>query len=102
MKEEYINLPLHKNENLHRFELNVDGNFAFIEYEESSGTIALIHTEVEPLLEGKGAATAVIEKTLEYIKGHNLKLIPLCPVVVAYLKRHPEWKHILAEGVQNV
>ena len=102
MKEEFKNLPLHKNENLHRFELNINGSFAFIEYRESPGKITLVHTEVEPLLEGKGAATAVIEKTLEYIEQKNLKLIPICPLVVAYLKRHPDWKRILAEGVKNV
>ena len=46
----------------------------------------MIHTEVEPELEGKGAATAVIEKTLDYIEKDNYKLVPLCPLVFAYIK----------------
>ncbi len=95
MKEEYITLELEKNEAGNRFEMNVDGNIAIIEYKQLPGKIALLHTEVPAELEGKGAATAIIEKTLTYIEKNNLKLIPLCPLVVAYIKRHPEWKRIV-------
>jgi len=99
MKEEYKELPLNKNEKERRFELKVDGNYAFIEYEEGPGTITLVHTEVEPALESKGAGTAVIEKTLDYLEKNHLKLIPLCPFVVSYIKRRAEWKRIVDAGV---
>jgi predicted GNAT family acetyltransferase len=95
MKDEYIKLDLVKNEKENRFEINVDGHTAIIEYKEYPGRIALLHTEVPPALEGKGSATAIIEKTLDYIENNKLKLIPLCPLVVAYLKRHPEWNRIV-------
>ena len=101
MKEEYKHLDLVKNETGNRFEMNVDGNTAIIEYKEYPGKIALLHTEVPPQLEGKGAATAIIEKTLDYIEKKNFKLIPLCPLVVAYIKRHPEWKRITDNGLSN-
>jgi predicted GNAT family acetyltransferase len=101
MKDEYKNLKLVKNETAHKFEMNVDGNTAIVEYKEFPGKIALIHTEVPPILEGKGVATAIIEKSLNYIEQNNLKLIPLCPMVVAYIKRHPEWKRIVDQSVQG-
>ena len=41
MKEEYKNLELVKNETDQRFEMNVDGNTAIIEYKEYPGKIAL-------------------------------------------------------------
>ncbi|MBI1782652.1 MAG: N-acetyltransferase [Sphingobacteriales bacterium] len=100
MKEEYQQLELVKNTTLNRFEMKVGENLAIIEYKELPGKIALLHTEVEPALEGKGAATAIIEKTLDYIEKNNLKLIPLCPLVVAYIKRHPEWNRIV-ETINN-
>lgn len=96
MKEEYQSLALVKNEKEHRFEMKVGDHLALIVYKEWPGRIALEHTEVEAALEGKGAGTAIIEKTLDYIEQHHLKLIPLCPMVVAYIKRHPEWNRIVA------
>lgn len=95
MKEEYQSLELIKNTEENRFEMKVGELLAIIEYKELPGKIALLHTEVEPALEGKGAGTAIVEKTLDYIEQNNLKLIPLCPLVVAYIKRHPEWNRIV-------
>jgi len=94
MKEEYKNLELVKNEKENRFEMNVAGNNAIIEYKEYPGKIALLHTEVPPALEGRGIATAIIEKTLDYLEKNHLRLIPLCPMVVAYMKRHSEWNRL--------
>ena len=102
MKEEYINLALTNNETDNRFEMKVGDYTALIQYKKSHNRIKLIHTEVSPELEGKGAATAIIEKTLDYIEKNNFKLIPVCPLVFAYIKRHPEWKRIVDESVTNL
>jgi predicted GNAT family acetyltransferase len=96
MKEEYQALELVKNTAQNRFEMKVGALLAIIEYKELPGKIALLHTEVEPALEGKGAGTAIVEKTLNYIKNSQLKIIPLCPLVAAYIKRHPEWEEWVA------
>ena len=101
MKPEYLEIPLQKNENDHQFQITIEGYKALIVYKEHASTISLIHTEVEAALEGKGAATAVIEKTLAYIEAHNYKLIPICPLVFAYIKRHPEWKRIVDESFKG-
>jgi predicted GNAT family acetyltransferase len=101
MNEEYIALPLIKNADEGRFELIVEGYTAFIEYREIGKKIWLIHTEAPEELKGRGAATAVIEKTLNYIEENGFKLIPLCPLVAAYIKRHPEWNRIVEEHSQS-
>ena len=98
MKPEFEHIPLIKNEDKKRFEIEVNGHFAFIDYRESSHQISLIHTEAEPELAGTGAASAVVEKTLQYIKESGKKLLPFCPYVFAYIKKHPEWKAIVHEG----
>ncbi len=102
MLDEYKPLELVNNQAEHRFELRVGDHTAFIEYRQASHTITLLHTEVPEQLEGKGAATAVIEKTLRYIEKNNFNLVPLCPFVVAYLKRHPDWKRIVDGSVKNL
>lgn len=87
------------NQDKKRFELQVDGHIAFIECILAKGGIMfLTHTEVPVALEGKGVGKNIVEKALNYIKDHNYTLAPLCPFVAAYLKRHPEWKFILAPG----
>jgi len=95
MKLEYNDIPLVKNEEKKRFEINIDGHFAFIDYKERGDVISLVHTEVEPELAGRGASVAVVEKTLQYIKDNNKSLKPFCPYVFAYIRRHPEWKQIV-------
>lgn len=99
MKAEFENIPLNKADK--RFEININGHFAFIDYREVGDKIALIHTEAEPELAGTGAATAVVEKTLHYIEDNGKKLLPYCPYVFAYLKKNPEWKRIVDEKFEK-
>ncbi|ATL47992.1 GNAT family N-acetyltransferase [Chitinophaga caeni] len=101
MKAEYLELPLVKNDETHRFELTVSGHTAFIDFKERHGKIWLIHTESPEQLQGKGVATALIEKTLDYLEANRFEMIPLCPLVVAYLQKHPEWNRIVAAGHSN-
>ncbi|QEE50273.1 N-acetyltransferase [Flavobacterium alkalisoli] len=97
MKPIFEDIQLVKNVDRKRFEIAIDGSYAFINYGEFGNQIALVHTETEPELAGKGAATAVIEKTLHYLEEHKIKLLPFCPFVFAYIKRNPEWKRIVSK-----
>jgi len=87
------------NEGKNRFELWVDGHLGRIEYIiNKTGLIFLTHTEVDRPLEGKGVAPKMVKDALQYIQAHDLKLVPLCPYVAGYLKRHPEYHSLLAKG----
>lgn len=97
MKPEFENIILHKNQDQKRFELEVNNFIAFIDYKETENHIALIHTESPAELSGTGAASALVEKTLVYIKESGKKVLPYCPFVFAYIKKHPEWKTIVDE-----
>ncbi|ASW74556.1 acetyltransferase [Chryseobacterium piperi] len=101
MKPEFENIPLVKNESKKRFEIEVDKHFAFIDYRETDDQIILVHTEADPELAGTGAAAAVVEKTLQYIEESTKKLLPFCPYVFAYIKKHPEWKRIVDERFER-
>jgi len=101
MKAEFENIPLIKNEDKKRFEIEVNSYFAFIDYEENSEQIALIHTEADPELAGTGAAAAVVEKTLLFIEKSGKKLLPFCPYVFAFIRKNPEWKRIVDDRFEN-
>jgi len=97
MKAELENLPLVKNDEASRFELTVDGYTAIIDYKERNKVIFLIHTESPAKLAGRGVATALIEKTLVFLAENAYTIVPLCPMVVAYIKKHPEYIQYVRE-----
>jgi predicted GNAT family acetyltransferase len=94
----YNESKLKVNSELHRLELEVEGSIAFIKYKLDGEMLFLIHTEVPPALEGKGAGSAIVQKALQYAKDNNFKIVPICPFVQSYLKRHKEWNDIIVPG----
>ena len=94
----YENNPLHLNQTEHKFEMTLDNSKAFIAYEQIGKKIRLIHTKVPAQLEGKGVASALVEKTLRYIDEHNYQFVPQCAFIQSYLQKHPEWNRLAAES----
>jgi predicted GNAT family acetyltransferase len=84
-----------KNAGTHRYELVVDGQVAFIDYKQKGEVVYLIHTEVPEALSGRGIAAELVEATLKHIDAHHEILVPRCPYVLSYLKKHPEWVSLL-------
>ncbi|MGJ8735720.1 GNAT family N-acetyltransferase [Zobellia laminariae] len=100
-RRDYTNIPLvNKKGDKGRFEIEIDGQIAFMEYMISKKDIIyLTHTEVPTSLEGQGVGSALVSKVFQFIADSGMKMAPLCPFVAAYIKRHPEaGKAILAEG----
>ena len=83
-----------------QFEMITDGILSRIEYMIMGNKIFLTHTEVPKELEGKGVGSKIVKAALEEVESRGLKLIPLCPFVASYIKRHPEWERILASDVK--
>jgi predicted GNAT family acetyltransferase len=81
-----------------RFELELGGDMARIEYMKVGSTLIFTHTEVPEALEGKGIAGAMAKFALEYVKENNLTAAPLCPFVKSYIERHPEYKSLIRLG----
>jgi uncharacterized protein len=91
-----IKYSLIDNPEAKRFEMKLNGHTARIEYSLMGNKIIFSHTEVPRELEGKGFGSMIVKLALEEIEKRNLKLIPLCPFTAQYIKKHPEWKRILA------
>ena len=87
------------NEQLKQYEFHIDKFVPKIEYIKEKDKIYLTHTEVPTNLEGRGIGSDLIKNVLEDIKRKNLTLIPLCPFVALYIKRHPEWKKLVLKGI---
>ena len=88
---------LHLNSHKHRFELQTNGKLSIVEFTQPNDeTLALTHTEVDPSLEGQGIGSALVEGVLEYAERNNLKIVPLCPFIAAYITRHPVWQRVVS------
>lgn len=95
MKPEFETLPLEINEDLAQFELKVGEHVALIKFKNAGSKIALIHTEVPDALAGTGAAAALVEKTLTWIQEQGKMVLPFCPFVFSFIRKHPDWKSIV-------
>ena len=80
-----------------RYELWLGATRAgLIEYRSKPGVVFLIHTEVDPASAGQGLGERLVAGTLEDLRARGLKLVPLCPFVRAYLRRHPDQDDLVA------
>ena len=78
-----------------RFEIERNGEVAFLEYELSENLLVLSHTEVPKDLRGKGLASELAESALQYARQHNLKVDVVCPIAREYVTKHPEHADLL-------
>jgi predicted GNAT family acetyltransferase len=68
----------------------------FIQYRAEPGVVVLVHTEVAPAFEGQGLGERLVAGALEDLRARGLTLVPLCPFVRAYLRRHPDQAVLVA------
>ncbi|MBS1889540.1 MAG: N-acetyltransferase [Actinobacteria bacterium] len=75
-----------------RFEVTVDGELAgFLVYRLRRGLLALVHTEVEGGFEGRGLGGRLARFALDQAREQGLAVLPFCPFVNGWIKRHPEY-----------
>jgi uncharacterized protein len=83
------------NEKENRFEIEVDGRVAATWYRRHGDKIIFTHTEVPPELEGHGVGGALARAALTYARKEGLRVVPLCPFVAAFIKRHTEFQDLV-------
>ncbi len=92
---EYNNVVNNKERS--RFEVSLNGEYAFVEYRWHKGDLAIMHTEVPKEHEGKGIAATMVKHVLEYAKKEGLKILVYCPYTAMYIKRHPEYNELVVK-----
>jgi predicted GNAT family acetyltransferase len=78
-----------------RFEIEREGEVAYLEYSQSDKILELIHTEVPEKLRGHGVASLLAEHALQFAREHNLKVDIICPSVQDYVDKHPEYADLV-------
>lgn len=88
------------NRDEHRYEVKVDEQLAVLTYKQQAGHIIFLHTGVPPALEGRGIASQLAFFALEEARSQHLTVVPLCPFVASYIRRHQEYLPLLTESEQ--
>jgi uncharacterized protein len=78
-----------------RFEIERDGQVAYLEYSLSGNVLELIHTEVPENLRGMGLASSLAETAFRWARENNLKVDIICPSVQEYVAKHPEYSDLV-------
>jgi predicted GNAT family acetyltransferase len=73
-----------------------DGQLAgFAQYVKRAGRVIFTHTEIDDAFEGKGLGSRLARAVLDDARAHELRVVPLCPFIAAYLERHPEYQDLV-------
>lgn len=67
-----------------------------IRYRTEPGLVVLVHTDVDNSVEGTGVGSALVAGALDDIRSRGLRVVPVCPFVAAYIRRHPEYSPLVA------
>src|SRR6266853_1484587 len=78
-----------------RFEIQQNGEAAYLEFSLSGNVLELTHTEVPEKLRGMGLASSLAETALHWARENNLKVDIICPTVQGYVAKHPEYSDLV-------
>lgn len=67
-------------------------------YRLREGRISFTHTEVADAYEGQGVGSTLVARALDDVRRRGLPMLPFCPFVNAYIKRHPEYSDLVPEA----
>ncbi|MDR1853074.1 MAG: N-acetyltransferase [Propionibacteriaceae bacterium] len=85
------------NEEQSWYEVDIDGKLAALTHFTQNGNISIFdHTETEPAYEGQGLAAKVVQFALDDVRAKGGKIWPLCPFVLSWLRKHPDYSDLVA------
>lgn len=79
-----------------RYELEVGGEVAFIEYRRNGRIVSMTYAEVPVALRGRGVGAMLVQGALALVREQGEQVIPQCSFVAHYMRRHPEVHDLLA------
>jgi predicted GNAT family acetyltransferase len=79
-----------------RYEISVDGQRAgFTAYVDHDSQRIFYHTEIDDRFTGEGLGSKLIPSALSDTRTAGKRVVPVCPFVAAYVKKHHEFDDIL-------
>ncbi|WP_329373032.1 bifunctional pirin family protein/GNAT family N-acetyltransferase [Streptomyces sp. NBC_01483] len=84
-----------RNDARHRYEILVDGKRAGLTaYRDRGEQRVFFHTEVDDAFAGQGLAAQLVQYALTDVRDLGMRIVPVCPYVAKFLKKHDEFADI--------
>ncbi len=78
------------------FELLQDGQqIGLVTYVQHGDEVTMTHTEVSDRYSGRGLAADLVAAALADVRAHGQSVIPTCPYVRGYIRKHREWADLV-------
>jgi uncharacterized protein len=95
------NIAVQDNPGKSRYELVLDEHVVGeILYRPTPDHLVLLHTEVLPSLENKGLGARLVAGALDDIRARGLRVVPFCPFVRSYIRRHPDYADLVVGDLE--
>ncbi len=94
-------MTINKNDIIHDkknacFTVEAEGGDAYLSYENGNGkTLDFHHTFVPKEARGKGIASMIVEKAINFVEDNGYYVQPSCPFVKDFVKHNPEYEEII-------
>jgi predicted GNAT family acetyltransferase len=83
----------------HRFTAQTADGEAVLAYASAGDRVLdLQHTVVPPGARGEGVGDALVRAAVAHARAEGLQLIPTCPFVEAWMRRHPKDADVFDKG----
>jgi len=91
-------IEINENDKKRRFEAQV-GDYTAVMYRYyNEDSLVITHTLVPDELAGQGLAGYMTKTVLDGARERGLSVVPICPYVAAYIRRHPEYQDLVQKG----
>lgn len=95
--------PIGITEEAEKFTVAVEGKtVGFAAFRERDGQRVFHHTEVDQAFGGRGLATALIAEALAATRAEGLRIVAVCEMVAAYVKKHHEYDDLVDQPTQEI
>ncbi len=85
-----------------RYEVRTgDALAGYAAYRARPGLIAFTHTEIRDRFKGQGLASRLIAFSLDDARERGLEVLPFCPFVNSFVRRHREYADLVPAGYRK-
>jgi len=77
-------------ESAHRFNAELEGHRAQLDYVLTGRVMTITHTAVSPAIQNRGVAARLMQAALAAASAQGWSVDPACSYAAAYLRKHPQ------------